>query len=54
VIAYYLQNQAQIDAYLAERHERRNALRAMVEQRFAPTRPPPRLLARQAASEPPQ
>lgn len=54
VIAYYLQHQAVIDAYMAERRERRDALRATVEQRMDPHGLRARLLARQVASEPPQ
>jgi uncharacterized protein (DUF433 family) len=54
VIAYYLQHQAEIDAYLAERRQRRDALRATMEQRLDPHGLRARLLARQASSEPSQ
>lgn len=46
VIAYYLQHQAAVDAYLAERHQRRTALRASVEQRLDPHGLRARLLGR--------
>lgn len=54
VIAYYLQHQAVVDAYLAERRQRRAAQRAAVEQRLDPHGLRARLLARQAAAEAPQ
>lgn len=54
VIAYYLQHQADIDAYLTERRQRRDALRASMEQRLDPHGLRARLLARQTSSEPPQ
>jgi uncharacterized protein (DUF433 family) len=54
VIAYYLQHQADVDAYLAERQQRRDALRATVEQRLDPHGLRARLLARQATPEQPQ
>jgi uncharacterized protein (DUF433 family) len=49
VIAYYLQHQTKVDAYLAERREQRAALRAVVEQTTDPHGLRARLLARQAA-----
>lgn len=48
VIAYYLQHQASVDAYLAERRQRRAELQATVEQRLDPHGLRARLLARQA------
>lgn len=49
VIAYYLQHQAVVDAYVAERRHRRDALRMTVEQ-HDPHGLRARLLARQAES----
>jgi hypothetical protein len=54
VIAYYLQHQTVVDAYLAERRQRRAAQRAAVEQRRDPHSLRARLLARQASAEAPQ
>lgn len=47
VIAYYLQHQSAVDAYLAERRQRREALRTTVEQRLDPHGLRARLVARQ-------
>lgn len=51
VIAYYLQHQADIDTYLAERRQRRDALRTTMEQRLDPHGLRARLLARQVSSD---
>jgi len=48
VIAYYLQHQAAVDTYLADRRQRRAALRATMEQRLDPHGLRARLLARHA------
>jgi uncharacterized protein (DUF433 family) len=53
VIAYYLQHQAEIDAYLAERRQRRAAQRAEIEQRMDPHGLRARLLARQSRADTP-
>jgi uncharacterized protein (DUF433 family) len=50
VIAYYLQHQPAVDAYLAERHQRRAAVRTMVEQRSDQHGLRARLLARQTSA----
>jgi len=49
VIAYYLQHQAVVDAYLAEQRQQRATLRASAEQQLDPHGLRARLLARQAA-----
>jgi len=53
VIAYYLQHQAEIEAYLAERQQRRDALRTTTEREpLDPHGLRARLLARHASAAP--
>jgi uncharacterized protein (DUF433 family) len=53
VIAYYLQHQAEIEAYLAERQQRRDALRTTTErEHLDPHGLRARLLARHASAAP--
>jgi len=46
VIGYYLENQSEIDSYLAERHTQREQLRQELEARHQPQGIRQRLLAR--------
>lgn len=50
VIAYYLQHQTAVDAYLAERRQRRAALQAQIEARLDSHSLRARLLARQTSA----
>lgn len=50
VIAYYLHNTAEVDAYLGTRREQAVALRQDIESRFDPRGLRARLLARRAAT----
>lgn len=52
VIAYYLQHQAVVDAYLAEQRQQQATLRASAAQQLDPHGLRARLLARQAAPPP--
>lgn len=50
VIGYYLRHAPQIDAYLQQRHEQREAIRQQNETRFDPHGVRERLLARRTSS----
>jgi len=52
VLAYYLHHREDVDAYVAERRQEADALRARIQLRFDPRGIRERLLARRSAPQP--